>query len=114
MHVQSRADPLPMGNGRDLIEMICKGYESPDDDAESDEHYNYSETAHVHGNPAGKRLDIKSGGLQVACPLLRWLQGGRPAQGLGLRERSNHTVAACPALRQRLPQSASLTSGGHS
>ena len=36
------ADPLVMGNGRDLIDMICKGFESPDF-SDEEEQYNYSE-----------------------------------------------------------------------
>lgn len=33
-----RADPLEMDDGKELIEMVCMGYESPDDPAEDDQH----------------------------------------------------------------------------
>jgi hypothetical protein len=35
-------DSLIMENGRDLMDMICNAYESPDSDDEHD-HYNFSE-----------------------------------------------------------------------
>lgn len=35
------ADPLIMDNGRDILDMICSSYESPED-ADEDEHFNFS------------------------------------------------------------------------
>ena len=37
------ADPLVMGNGRNLIDMLCKGFESPDSSDDDEEQYDYSE-----------------------------------------------------------------------
>ena len=38
------ADPLEMDDGRELIEMVCTSYESPDDAPEDDQH-DFSESS---------------------------------------------------------------------
>ena len=38
------ADPLKMDDGRELIEMVCTSYESPDDAPEDDQH-DFSESS---------------------------------------------------------------------
>ena len=43
--IAGSADPLVMENGRNLIDMICKGFESPDIVKDEEEQYNYSEAA---------------------------------------------------------------------
>ena len=37
-NVLSLADPLELDDGKELIEMVCTSYESPDDAAEDDQH----------------------------------------------------------------------------
>lgn len=38
------ADPLEMDDGKELIEMVCTSYESPDDAPEDDQH-DFSESS---------------------------------------------------------------------
>jgi hypothetical protein len=51
------ADPLIMSNGRDLLDMICRGYESPDGEGDKeDELFDYSETATLLARQTMSRL----------------------------------------------------------
>ena len=80
-----------MDDGCDLIEMVCKSYESSDEDEEGTEHCNYSGSADP-ASTLGQGFSVKTAKVGLARLLLRWLQSGRPAQRLCLRERCSHQV----------------------
>ncbi len=106
-----------MDNGKDLVDMICSSYESPQD-ADEDEHFNFSAPVFHHLLPSCPPALVDWSGAVLSCRahadcikaastitsncrlsglLDRQLQGSGPAERRDVRERRHSQVHKEPS-----------------